>query len=165
MQWAEVDDMNNRLVRVATHASGQLLMESRRIFTDRRMPSTGARQPGSKAVGALNAPQPRTPPNMGGGDRAAPKAEAKEVVANILIVPEKEVPVRKHGSSRRCSRRVKRATRRTTRLHPNGGGEEVNKRVGVEPHVLEDMVQEDLSVGGSIQPGSDGPQGSQRTIH
>ena len=28
------------------------------------------------------------PPNMGGGDRTAPETEAKEVVANILNVPE-----------------------------------------------------------------------------
>ena len=153
--------MDNRLVRVATHASGRLLMESRCIFTDRSVPSTGARQSGSKAVGALDAPQPRTPPNMGGGDRTAPKMEVKEIVASILNVPEKKIPVRKHGSSGRCSRRVKGATWRTTRLHPDGGGEEVNKGVGIEPHILMDMVQENLSVRGLIQPGSDGPQGSQ----
>ena len=82
-------------------------------------------------------------------------------MANVLNVPEKEVPVRKHGGGGRCSRRVKGATWRTTRLHPNGGGEEVNKGVGVKPHILMDMVQEDLGVGGLIQPGSDGPQGSQ----
>ena len=136
-------------------------MESHRIFTDRRVPSTGARQSGSKAVGALNAPQPRTPPNMGGGDRTAPKTEAKEIMANILNVPEKEIPVRKHGGSGCCSCRVKGVIQRTTHLHPDGGGEEVNKGVGIEPHILMDMVQEDLSVRGLIQPRSDGPQSSQ----
>ena len=88
MQWTEVDDMYNRLMRVATHAPGQLLVESRHIFTDRRVSCAGARQSGSKAVGALNAPQPRTSPNMGGSDRTAPETEAQEVVASILNVSE-----------------------------------------------------------------------------
>ena len=140
-------------------------MESRRIFTDRRMPRTGTRQSGSKVVGVLNAPQPRTPPNMGGGDRTAPKAEAKEIVASILNVLEEQIPVRKHGGGGCCSRRVEGAPRGTTRLHPNGGGEEVNKGVGIEPHILEDVVQDDLRVRGFIQPRSDGPQGGQQAIH
>ena len=97
MQRAEVNDMYNRLIWVATHASGRLLMESCRIFPDGRMPSTGTRQSSGKAIGVLNTPQPRSPPNMGGGNRGAPEAEAQKVVANILNVPEHKVPVCKHG--------------------------------------------------------------------
>ena len=48
----------------------------------------GAHQPGSKAVGALDTPQPWTPPDMGGGDRTASKVEAQEVVTSIPNVPE-----------------------------------------------------------------------------
>ena len=45
-------------------------------------------QSSSKAIGALNTPQPRSPPNMGGGDRGALKVEVEEVVTSILNIPE-----------------------------------------------------------------------------
>ena len=140
MQRAEVNDMYNRLMRVATHASGRLLVESCRIFSDGRMPSTGTHQSSGKAVGALNAPQPRSPPNMGGGNRGAPESEAQKIVANILNVPEQKIPVRKHGCSGRRPRRVKCTPRCTARLDPSGCGVEVDQGVSVEPHILKDVV-------------------------
>ena len=140
MQRTEVDDMYNRLVRVATHAPGRFIMEPCCIFSDRRMPSTGTRQSSGKAIGALDAPQPRSPPNMGGGNRGAPKTEAEEVMANILRVPEHKIPVRKHGSSGRRSCGVECTPGRTPRLNPSGCSVEVHQGVGVEPHVFEDMV-------------------------
>ena len=140
MQWTEVDDMYNRLMWVATHAPGRLLVESCRVFSDWRMPSTGTRQLSGEAIGALDAPQPRSPPNMGGGHRGAPKTEAQEVMASILNVPEQKVPVRKHGCGRCCPCGVKRAPRSTARLDPSGCSVEVHQGVGVKPHVFVDMV-------------------------
>ena len=157
--------MYNQLVRVATHAPGRLLVKLRRIFPNRRMPSTGTRQLSGKAIGALNAPQPRSLSNMGGGNRGAPKAEAQEIVTSILSVPEQEVPVRKHGHSRRRSHGVKRAPRCTAHLDPSGCSVEVHQGVGVKSHILVDMVQDNLGIRGTIQPRSDGPQGSQGAFH
>ena len=85
MQWAEVYDIYDRLMRVATHASGQFLVELGHIFTDRRVPSTGARQSGGKAVGALHTPQPRSLPDVGGGNRAALKTEVQEVIVRSTL--------------------------------------------------------------------------------
>ena len=42
----------------------------------------------SKAIGTLDNSKPRTPPDVEGGDRTTPRAEAKEVVASILHIPE-----------------------------------------------------------------------------
>ena len=100
------------------------------------MPSTGVCQPSSKAIEVLDAPQPRSSPNMGGGNRGAPETEAQEVVANILNVPEHEVPVHKHGCGRRHPHGVESMPGCTVRLDLSGRSVEVHQGVGVEPHIL-----------------------------
>ena len=37
--------------------------------------------------------------------------------------------------------------------------------MGIELHVFEDMVQDNLGIGGTIQPRSDSPQGGQGAFH
>ena len=84
------------------------------------MPSTGMSQSSSKVIGALNAPQPRSPPNMRGDNRGAPEAEVQKIVANVLNVPEQEVPVYKHGHSRCCPRGVEGTPGCTAHLNLSG---------------------------------------------
>ena len=79
--------MYDWLVRVATQAPGQFLVELCRIFSNRHM-STGICQLSGEMIGALNIPQPRASSNMRGGDRVASKAEGQKVLTSILNVPE-----------------------------------------------------------------------------
>ena len=73
MQGTEVYDMYNRLMKVATHAPKRLLVELCRIFPNRCVPSTGMHQPSGEAIGALNVPQPRSPPQYGRGLQGSPQ--------------------------------------------------------------------------------------------
>ena len=91
--------------------------------------------------------------------------EVQEVVADILNVLEQKAPVHKHGRGRCCSCGVESMPGRTARFDPSGCSVEVDQGVGVKPHILKDMVQEDLCIQGAIQPRSDGPQGGQGTFH
>ena len=87
---------------------------------------------------------------MGGNDRGAPETEAQEIVASILDVPEQKIPVCKHGCGRRCSRRVKSAPGCTARLNPSGCSIEVYQGVGVKPHILVDVMQDNLGIQGRM---------------
>ena len=105
------------------------------------------------------------PPNMGGDNVGAPEMEVQEIVTNILNVPEQEVPVHKHGHGRHHPRRVESMSGCTAHLDPSGCSVEVYQGVGVKPHILVDVMQDNFGVRNTIQPGSDGPQSGQRAFH
>ena len=77
---------------------------------------------------------------MKGGDGAVPKAEAEKVVANILNIPEHNVPVYKHGQSGCSSCGVKSPDRPLFCLYSNGGHEEMDQRMDIHTNVLVDVV-------------------------